>query len=188
MLTPFTTMDPVTKFSSAMAVFGRQVRDGLPVLPGRYNPHNTWKELLEHREKALAKRHVAHHKAWSEHTKKLPTLGVGTRVFIQTQIGNNPRRWERTGTVVEVKDHDQNNVKVDDTGKLTLRNRRFLRQFSPIPWDLPPQATQPTTAPSTPQPNSAPTEPMQTKPAMAVRNSPGMVQEHLSPPLPYTES
>ena len=124
------TMDPVTKFSPAMAVFGRQMRDGLPVLPGKYNPHNTWKELLEHREKALAMRHVAHHEAWSEHTKKLPPLKVGDKVFIQNQVGNNPRRWERTGTVVETKEHDQYNVKVNGTGRLTLRNRRFLRQFS----------------------------------------------------------
>ena len=55
-------------------MFGRQMRDGMPVVPGKYNPRNTWKELLEHREKALARRHVAHHEAWSEHTKKLPPL------------------------------------------------------------------------------------------------------------------
>ena len=41
------TPDPYTKVSPAMTVFGRQVRDGLPVLPGHYNPHNTWRELLD---------------------------------------------------------------------------------------------------------------------------------------------
>ena len=141
------TIDPVTKFSPAMAVFGRQMRDGLPVLPGKYNPHNTWKELLEHREKALAMRHVAHHEAWSEHSKRLPPLKVGTKVFIQNQVGNNPRRWERTGTIVETKEHDQYNVKVDGTGRLTLRNRRFLRQFSPITRDQPSSVTHPPTTP-----------------------------------------
>ena len=71
------TVDPVTKFSPALAelaVFGRQIRDGLHVSPGHYNPHETWKELLHHREKALAKRHVAGHEVWSEHTRKLPPL------------------------------------------------------------------------------------------------------------------
>ena len=138
------TIDPVTKFSPALAVFGRQMRDGLPVLPGKYNPHITWRELLEHREKAMAQRHVAHHEAWSEHTKKLPALPVGSKVFIQNQVGNNPRRWERTGTVMEVKDYDQYNVKVDGTGRLTLRNRRFLRSFSPIVRTPPTNLTTPT--------------------------------------------
>ena len=48
------TIDPVTRFSPAMAVFGRQLRDGLPVLPGKYNPHSTWAKLLDLRERAMA--------------------------------------------------------------------------------------------------------------------------------------
>ena len=173
------TIDPITKFSPAMAVFGRQMRDGLPVLPGKYNPHNTWKELLDHREKALAKRHVAHHEAWSEHTKKLPPLGVGAKVFIQNQVGNNPRRWERTGTVVETKDHDQYNVKVDGTGRLTLRNRRFLRQFSPIPRAQPNLTTNQTTAPSGPSSSSTPAKTTYTEPCET--------RDHQQPPLTHTE-
>ena len=55
MLSYRNTPDPYTKVSPAMAVFGRQVRDRLPVLPGHYNPHNTGHELLDHRE------HAAHH-------------------------------------------------------------------------------------------------------------------------------
>merc|ERR1711867_228706 len=89
-----------TKFSPAMTVFGRQMRDGLPVLPGHYNPHTTWRELLDHREAAMAKRHVAHHEAWSEHTTRLPPLTVGMKVFVQNQVGNKPRRWDKTGTFV----------------------------------------------------------------------------------------
>ena len=57
------TIDPITKFSPALALFGRQIRDGLPILKGKYNPHQNWKELLDHREKAMAKRHVAGHEA-----------------------------------------------------------------------------------------------------------------------------
>ena len=116
-----------------MTIFGRQVRDGLPILPGKYNPHNTWQELLHHRELAMAKRHVLHHEAWSEHTKKLAKLERGDKVFIQNQVGPNPRKWERTGTIVECKDHDQYAVKVDGTGRVSLRNRKFLRKLKPIP-------------------------------------------------------
>ena len=186
------TIDPVTKFSPALAVFGRQMRDGLPVLPGKYNPHNTWRELLEHREKALAKRHVAHHEAWSEHSKKLPALPVGTKVFIQNQVGHNPRRWERTGTVMEVKDYDQYNVKVDGTGRLTLRNRRFLRSFSPIvrtpPTLITPSPTNLTTPPlpSTSATTSTPRVPVY-HPPEPVQECPEPVQECSEPAPPYQE-
>ena len=53
-----------------MPMISRQVRDGIPILLGKYNPHNTLKELLQQRELAMAKRHVAHHEAWSEHTNR----------------------------------------------------------------------------------------------------------------------
>ena len=45
---------------------------------------------------------------------------------------------------MEVKDFDQYNVKVDGTGRLTLRNRRFLRSFSPIVRTPPTNLTTPT--------------------------------------------
>ena len=107
-------------------------------------------------------------------------LGViGAKVFIQNQVGNNPRRWERTGTVVETKDHDQYNVKVDGTGRLTLRNRRFLRQFSPIPRAQPNLTTNPTTAPSGPSSSSTPAKTTDTEPCET--------WDHQQPPLTHTE-
>ena len=140
------TIDPITRCSPALTVFGRQVRDGLPILPGKYNPHNTWQELLRHRELAMAKRHLLHHEAWSEHTKKLAGLQKGDKVFIQNQVGPNPRKWERTGTVVECKDHDQYAVKVDGTGRVTSRNRKFLRHLKLIP-KPPSSSSSPPTSP-----------------------------------------
>merc|ERR1711895_263236 len=62
------TLDPVTGFSPALAVFGRQIRDGIPTLRGKFNLHHMWKEKLAYRENAMAHRHDAHHAAWSEHT------------------------------------------------------------------------------------------------------------------------
>ena len=127
------TPDPVTRFSPARAIFGREVRDGLPLPPGRYNPHPMWQELLDHRERGLAKRVNSKREAWSEHTRKLGKLALGDRVFIQNQTGAAPRRWERTGVVIEVNDYDQYLIKVDGTGRTTLRNRRFLRKYTPTP-------------------------------------------------------
>ena len=131
MLTYRNSIDPETKASPALILFGRPIRDAIPILMGRYSPHETWKELMSHRELALAKRHSREHEKWSEHTRKLPPLRVGDHVFLQNLTGNHPRRWDRTGTVVEVKQFHQYVVRVDGTGRVTLRNRQHLRKFIP---------------------------------------------------------
>ena len=89
-------------------------------------------EKLEYREKALSKRHNAHHEAWSEHTTKLVPLEVGMKVFIQNQTGHKPRRWDKTGTIMECKDFDQYLVKVDGSWRLTIRNGKLLRKRTPL--------------------------------------------------------
>ena len=91
------SIDPETKASPAMILFGRPIRDHIPIPMGRYCPHNTWQETSAYREKALAKRHSREHEKWSEHTKTLPPLRVGDHVYLQNLVGNHPNRWERTG-------------------------------------------------------------------------------------------
>ena len=126
------SVDPDTKASPALIVFGRPIRDPIPIPMGRYCPHSTWRELLTHREQALAKRHSREHEKWVEHTRALPPLKIGDHVYIQNLAGNHPKRWERTGTVVEVRQFHQYVIKVDGSGRLTLRNRQYLRKFTPF--------------------------------------------------------
>ena len=57
---------------------------------------------------------------------------MGDHVYVQNLVGNHPRRWERTGTVVEVRQHHQYVVKLDGSGRPTLRNRQHLRKFTPF--------------------------------------------------------
>ena len=57
----------------------------------------------------------------------------GDSVFLQNLMGNHPRRWDRTGKVIECKEHDQYLVAVDGSGRTTLRNRKHLRRFKPVP-------------------------------------------------------
>ena len=40
------TPDKDTKLSPAMCIFGRPVKDLIPILPGRYQPHSVWKNLF----------------------------------------------------------------------------------------------------------------------------------------------
>lgn len=135
------TPDPDTKISPAMCVFGRPIRDFIPIPPGKYRPHETWRETLMAREEALRRRHIRSAEVWAEHTKRLPPLVVGDLVRIQNQTGPHPNKWDRTGVVVEVRQHDQYVVKVDGSGRITLRNRRFLRKFRPVRDELPPHRT-----------------------------------------------
>ena len=86
--------DPETKASPALIVFGRPIRDSIPIPMGRYCPHPTWKETLAYREQALAKRHTREHEKWQQHTKLLPPLKVGDQVYLQNLTGNHPSRWE----------------------------------------------------------------------------------------------
>ena len=60
-----------------MCVFGRPTRDFIPVIPGKYRPHETWRETLKAREEVLRKRHTRTAETWAEHNKRLPPLAVG---------------------------------------------------------------------------------------------------------------
>ena len=131
------TPAPDTTLSPAMCVFGRPIRDFIPILPGKYKPHQTWKETLKAREEALRNRHMRSAEYWSEHTKKLRPLEVGNYVRLQNQTGPHPKKWDKTGRVIEVRQYDQYVVRVDGSGRKTLRNRKFLRKYTPVHPPLP---------------------------------------------------
>ena len=61
----------------------------------------------------------------------MPELEIGDTVRIQNQVGDRAKCWDLTGIIVESKGHQQYVVKVDGTGRLTMRNRQFLRRFLP---------------------------------------------------------
>ena len=126
------TPDPGTKLSPAQCVFGRPIKDFIPILPGRYIPHPTWQDTLDLREKALRNRHMQASERWAEHTKRLPPLVVGDHVRIQNQTGSHPTRWDKTGVVIEVRQFDQYVTRVDGSGRITIRNRKFLRRYTPV--------------------------------------------------------
>ncbi|XP_063448334.1 uncharacterized protein LOC134727870 [Mytilus trossulus] len=111
------TPDRETRLSPAMCVFGRPIRDFIPILPGRYKPHDTWHDTLSKRKEALRHRHMKVAEKLSEHTKQLPPLTIGDHVRIQNQIGVNPLKWDKTGQVIEVRQFDQYVIRVDGSAK-----------------------------------------------------------------------
>lgn len=126
------TPDPSTRMSPATCVFGRPIKDFVPIPRGKYQPHETWRETLVAREEALRNRHMRSAELLTNQTRRLPPLSVGDFVRIQNQTGPHPNKWDKTGRVIEVKQFDQYMVKVDGSGRMTLRNRKFLRKFIPV--------------------------------------------------------
>ena len=148
------TPDHDTRLSPAMCVFGRPIRDFVPIHPGKYHPHSTWRETLTSREEALRNRHMRAAERLSEHTRPLPPLVVSDCVRVQNQTGPHPTKWDKTGVVVEVRQFDQYVVRVDGSGRVTLRNRRFLRKYLPV---VPraPLLMAPGPTPALPEPHAA---------------------------------
>jgi hypothetical protein len=68
----------------------------------------------------------------TQHTRTLPPLKVGDHVRLQNQVGLHPRQWDLTGVVVEVLQFNQYRIRIDGSGRVTLRNRQFLRHFQPV--------------------------------------------------------
>ena len=52
------------------------------------------------------------------------------------------KRWDRSGVLLEVGDYDQYKVKVDGSGRVSTRNRRFLRKVQPYQPRQPAQRAQ----------------------------------------------
>jgi hypothetical protein len=137
MLTYWNMWDPNTSSSPALAMFSREIRDFIPIPSGHYWPAETWSDLHSNREQALQNSHQRECEKLVEHTKHLVLLIIGDHVHVQNQLGNNPGKWDNTGTIVEVKQFDQYFVKIDGSGRLTMWNRRFLHKFQPFQTPLP---------------------------------------------------
>ena len=129
------TPDPGCKLSPAQILLGRPLRDTLPYISKEVmifnndQVHPQWKEAWKAKEEALKARYVKTIENLSEHSRPLAALQHGDHVMIQNQSGRFPKKWDKSGVIIEIGENDQYTVKVDGSGRLTLRNRRFLRKF-----------------------------------------------------------
>ena len=89
-----------------------------------------WREAWMEKEEALRGRYAKTLESLDEHSHALQPLRPGDHVMVQNQTGRFPKRWDKSGTVVETKNNEQYVVKMAGSGRLTLRNRRFLRKYT----------------------------------------------------------
>ena len=106
----------------------------------------------------MRKRLIKGSERWSEHAKDLPPLSPGSRVLIQNQhgAGKIANRWDKSGLVLEHLGFNKYRVKVDGSGRITDRNRQFLKKFTPVTPSLPgPKPTTSQVEPSTHSPTTS---------------------------------
>lgn len=76
---------------------------------------------------------LAAHERWSEHTRQLLPLHDGDNVFIQNQskTGKAAKKWDKVGVIIDDrKAHiDQYLVRMLGSGRITVRNRVYLRKY-----------------------------------------------------------
>ena len=135
--------------SPAELLFGRTLRDHLPLLVQKMPVLAKWEEIRKAREVVMAaKAAVRVHKSQNNHNS-LPPLTPGQHVLIQNGEGRAPLRWDRSGMIVEVLPHRQYRVKVDGSGRPWLRNRVQLKPY--VPQTVPPTATTPSASITIPE-------------------------------------
>ena len=168
-LTLGNTPDPDCNLSPAEIIFGRPLRDTLTFvnrLEKYSNPHILllWRDAWAAKEEALRTRIARTTESLRMHSRPIRPFSTGEKVFLQNQRGPHPNKWDRSKEVLESAGHDQYRVKVDGSGRITLRNRRFLRAYTPA-------------TPSLPSPAAVPQPPLEHP---AQHPSPGL----LKPPAP----
>ena len=110
------------KMSPAEILYGRKITDHLP--SNKRKLRKDWRHAKNAKEIAYQMKDDNTYK-----TKILQSLNVGDTVSIQNQTGNQPKKWNSTGKIVEVLPHRKYRVLKDGSQRVTDRNRKFLKRI-----------------------------------------------------------
>ena len=141
----------LTGLSPAQILFGRVLRDFLPLQPGKFIPRKEWRMAADSRAAAYSKRVMDKAITLTNHSKALSPLSLGQEVLVQDQnkASRTHKQWTRTGIIVHVGKYDDYQVRLHGSRVLTKRHRQFLRPIKPSL-----DVFQPTPAPSIPPSHS----------------------------------
>ena len=96
--------------SPAIALFGRPIRDHLPIQDLQLQ--DGWQQIADKHEEAMARRHIQQADC-NISSRSLEPLNVGDSAQIQNQHGNYPTKWNNTGIIAETLPNRQYRVVVD---------------------------------------------------------------------------
>ena len=74
---------PTSGLSPTQILFGRVLRDVLPIQPGKFSPRQEWRLSADQRVATFAKRHLLKHEQLQQGTKQLPPLLLRDHVAVQ---------------------------------------------------------------------------------------------------------
>ncbi len=133
------TPDPDCGISPAEIVFGKPLRDNLMFTDylNRAQYSKRWQSAWRAKEEALRARFIRTSEKINRHARALPPLSLGDKCFIQNQTGQHANKWYHTGSVVEILPFSKYGVKMDGSGRITYRNRRFLKKYTPASMSMP---------------------------------------------------
>ena len=113
--------------SPAQLALGRPIRDTLPLPRERYCIDPDWTHHLKAREETMANRNTISKHGYDQKAKSLKEMNVGDNVLCQNV---RSKKWDKSGVIVEVKQHRQYLIRIDGSGRVSLRNRRHLQRIS----------------------------------------------------------
>ena len=130
------TPDADCNVSPAQILFGRPLRDNL-LFSHRLQKYaypsmsGVWKRAWRSKEDALRSRFIRNSEDYNAKSRSLPPLKIGDNCLVQNCHGNYPKKWGLSGTVVETLPHQKYVIKIDGSGRVTTRNRRHLKVYTP---------------------------------------------------------
>ena len=114
------------KLSPAQKLFGHPIQDHLPA--HRLSFSLEWQRSFEEAEETFAKTQQESKNYYNIHAHALPDLIVGNHVAIQHPIS---KHWEIHGVVTAIGSHRRYFIKTT-SGRVLVRNRRFIRRRVPV--------------------------------------------------------
>ena len=111
--------------SPAQLLLGRELRDGIPQPTEKYCINPQWENVARLRERTMAAEKLQN-KEYHDKSgfKNHQPIAVGQQVVCQNARN---KKWDWTGTVVEQRPHRQYIIKVDGSGRTSMRNHIHLK-------------------------------------------------------------
>ena len=118
---------PYIKLSPAQRLLYRNLRDHIPMNEKHYYIYQEWLSTATESEEALSEKKKKILDQYNQSSEELPEIPVGSSVLIHEPKNKGTHCWIKSGIVVDVLPNQQYRIKCNHSGKITHRNRRFIK-------------------------------------------------------------